>query len=77
MLTGTRYVGQDILWQTRATCQMLVNTGGREYTQCHPRCHGLCLASYTDCRALERAAEQENKDQAVYRFLDGLLVLRG
>lgn len=77
MFTGTRYVGQNILWQTRATRQMLVNTGGREYTQCDSCRHGLRFAPYANCRALERAAEQEDKDQALYRVLDGLLVLRG
>ena len=76
MLSCTGHVGQDILWQTRTTCQMLVDTGGRQHTKCHSRHHGLCLACYTDCRALEREAEQENKDQIIHRLLHGLAVLR-
>lgn len=77
MLPGAGNVGQDILWQTRATCEMLVNTGGRKHTQRYPRCYGLCLTSYSHPGALECASEQENKDQIVHSILDGVIILCG
>jgi hypothetical protein len=77
MLPSAGNVGQDILWQTRPTCQMLVNTDSREYTQCHPRRHGFCPASHTNHRAMERASEQKNEDQIVHRLLNGLVVMCG
>lgn len=77
MLASSSYVGQNILWQTCATCQVLVNIGGREHTKRHSRCHGLRPAPYTYLRALEGTTEQENKDQIVHCVLDGLAILCG
>lgn len=77
MLASSSYVGQNILWQTGATCQVLVNIGGCEHTKRHSRYHGLCPTPYTYLRALEGTTEQENKDQIVHCVLDGLAILCG
>lgn len=77
MLACSGHVGQDILRQARAAREVLVNIGCRKYTECNSRRHGLCPASYTDCRALESEAEQDNEDPVVHCVLNGLLVLCG